>query len=142
MSEKYIDSKRKQTRRGCNLSAELIGEYLPLPRESEPQKIVTNIDTLIVCVLRKVMPMSISHTVILTESAVLSRGYFNFVNPLEKENEILIYLDKVKALKKKMLHEERELLIELLRLCLLDTKNMVVRLVAIPEEVLHFHGEE
>jgi hypothetical protein len=54
----------------------------------------------------------------------------------------VIFFEKVIAQKKAMQQKEREILIELLQLCLLDSAIVGVNLEAAPEEVLHIHGEQ
>ncbi|MCX6584926.1 MAG: hypothetical protein NT166_32540 [Candidatus Aminicenantes bacterium] len=54
----------------------------------------------------------------------------------------VIFFDKVIAQKKAMPQKEREILIELLQLCLLDSALVSANLEPEPEEVLHINGDQ
>ncbi|MCX6581456.1 MAG: hypothetical protein NT166_14885 [Candidatus Aminicenantes bacterium] len=78
MDENFVDNRRKQARHGRNGSVEGAGDSRPIPAALQPQNTRSNTNTLIVRVLREVKPILFFHRNILTDSAVLSRGYFNF----------------------------------------------------------------
>ena len=78
MNENFVDNRRKQASRRSSGSAEGAHASRPIPAALRLQKTRANTDTLNSRVLRKMLPLSMFHTVILPDSAVLSRGYFNF----------------------------------------------------------------